>query len=165
MSRPEPPSIAIDQLPGHLIRRLHQIAVGVFHQEAQDVDVTPPQYAVLQTVHNQPGIDQRTLALRVALDTSNTAGLVDRLQARGWLVRNVGSQDRRVRALTLTDEGRRILLLTAPKMARAQARILAGLSTDEAEVFLQLLAKLVTANNQLSRAPVQPADAPEALDG
>jgi len=60
-------SIDIDLQPGHAIRRLHQISVGVFLQEAGDLGITPVQYAALQTVGNQPGIDQRTLSRNIAL--------------------------------------------------------------------------------------------------
>ena len=87
MDTPEPAGIQIDQQPGYAIRRLHQISVGIFLQEAGELGVTPVQYAALQVVGNQPGIDQRTLARSIALDTSTTGGVVDRLEARGWLER------------------------------------------------------------------------------
>ena len=101
MDTPEPAGIQIDQQPGYAIRRLHQISVGIFLQEAGELGVTPVQYAALQVVGNQPGIDQRTLARSIALDTSTTGGVVDRLEARGWLERRLSPQDRRARQLVL----------------------------------------------------------------
>ncbi|MFA6616661.1 MAG: MarR family transcriptional regulator, partial [Hydrogenophaga sp.] len=61
----------IDLLPGYAIRRLQQIAVGIFLQEmaAGGLNLTPVQFGALQVVALQPGIDQRTLAGRIALDT------------------------------------------------------------------------------------------------
>ena len=79
-----PPAVDIDHQPGHYIRRLHQISVGIFLQELGEIGITPVQYAALQTVANHPGIDQRTLARTIALDASTTGGVVDRLEARGW---------------------------------------------------------------------------------
>lgn len=139
--------------PGHAIRRLHQIAVGIFLQETAAHGVTPVQYAALQAVHNEPGIDQRTLASRIAQDTSTTAGVVERLQARGWLQRAPDPADRRVRRLALTPEGAAVLAAVVPDMRRAQARILAPLGADEQAQFMALLQRLVEANNELSRAP------------
>ena len=78
-----PATVDINTQPGHAIRRLHQIAVGIFLQETQAHGITPVQYAALQVVHNQPGIDQRTLARTIAQDTSTTAGVVNRLELRG----------------------------------------------------------------------------------
>ena len=147
------PDVAIDLQPGHAIRRLHQIAVGIFLQETQHHGITPVQYAALQTVHDQPGIDQRTLARAIAQDTSTTAGVVERLVARGWLTRATSPTDRRARVLRLTPAGESLLRETVPDMLKAQERILAPLSVQERQVFLQMLQRLVTENNELSRAP------------
>ena len=146
-------TVQIDQQPGHAIRRLHQISVGIFHQVAQDLGITPVQYAALQTVHNHPGSDQRTLARLIALDTSTTAGVVDRLEARGLLTRNTSPGDRRVRLISLTPAGRQLLSDAIPRMAQAQELILAPLSPRQRIEFMHLLQLLITENNELSRAP------------
>ena len=145
--------IDIDQQPGYAIRRLHQIAVGIFLQEAGESGVTPVQYAALQVVGNQPGIDQRTLARTIALDTSTTGGVVDRLEARGWLERRMSPEDRRARQLFLTPPGEQGLADTLPAMLRAQEQILAPLTPRQRTEFMRLLQVLVTQNNAMSRAP------------
>lgn len=145
--------VHLDERPGHAIRRLHQISVGIFHQETQALNITPVQYAILQTVHDLPGCDQRTLARHIALDTSTTAGAVDRLETRGLLMRNNSPEDRRVRLLTLTPAGVQLLADTMPGMERTQERILQPLNAEQRQQFMQLLHLLVTENNELSRAP------------
>lgn len=147
------PTVDIDQQPGHAIRRLHQISVGIFLQEAGDLGVTPVQYAALQTVGNQPGIDQRTLARNIALDASTTGGVVDRLETRGWLERRTSPEDRRARQLVLTLAGQQALADAVPVMLRAQEQILAPLSKPERAEFMRMLGELITQNNELSRAP------------
>src|SRR5687768_101145 len=89
-------------LPGHFARRVHQLAVALYAQEIGDLNVTPVQYSSLQTICNQPGIDQKTLANTVGFDTSTIAGVIDRLEARGLVVRNVSPSDRRARLITPT---------------------------------------------------------------
>ncbi len=153
MESTRPQAVQLDAQPGHAIRRLHQISVGIFHQETEDLNVTPVQYAILQTVRDQPGCDQRTLAGRIALDTSTTAGVVDRLEARGLLRRRVSPEDRRVRLLALTPAGELLLAQTQPGMARTQERILEPLNPEQRQQFMALLLQLVTENNDLSRAP------------
>lgn len=140
-------------LPGHHIRRLHQIAVAIFLQETEAHGITPVQYAALQTVGNAPGIDQRTLAGTIGLDTSTVAGVIDRLEARGLLARGTSPNDRRVRLLTLTAEGQALLVKVVPDMQKAQQRILAPLPKAERAEFMRMLRTLVDANNELSRAP------------
>jgi DNA-binding MarR family transcriptional regulator len=146
-------TVDLDSLPGHHIRRLQQIAVAVFLQETEPHGITPVQFAAVQTVNDQPSIDQRTLAARIGLDTSTVAGVIDRLEARGLVQRNASAEDRRVRLLTLTEEGAALLAAVAPGMLKAQERILAPLPAPERAEFLRMLRVLVDANNELSRAP------------
>ncbi len=152
-SNPKRPSVDLDDLPGYHIRRLHQIAVAIFLHEAESHGVTPVQFAALQAVASTPGIDQRTLARTIGLDTSTTGGVVDRLEARGLLLRSANPDDRRVRLLTLTDTGHTLLADARPAMLRAQRRILEPLPAAERKEFMRMLRALVVANNALSRAP------------
>ncbi|MDQ3060107.1 MAG: MarR family transcriptional regulator [Pseudomonadota bacterium] len=145
--------IDIDNQPGYYIRRLHQISVAIFLQETEAFGVTPVQYAALQTVGNHPSIDQRTLARTIGLDTSTVAGVIDRLESRGLLVRSASPEDRRVRQLTLTATAHDLLAEIGPSMLKAQQLILGPLSTQEQTDFIRMLRQVVTANNELSRAP------------
>lgn len=153
MADPIPPATRIHDMPGHRIRRLHQISVGLFLQELGEIGLTPVQYAALQTVAHAPGLDQRTLAGSIALDTSTTGGVIDRLEQRGWLERRTAPDDRRVRQLWLTEAGRQVLDQATPGVQRAQTQILAPLDAAERATFLRLLHRLVETNNAHSRAP------------
>lgn len=145
--------IDLSRLPGHHIRRLQQIAVAIFLQETEAHDATPVQYAALQGIANAPGIDQRSLARSVGLDTSTIASVIDRLEARGSVQRGTSPDDRRVRLLTLTAAGSAELAAVLPAVQRAQQRILEPLPKAERAEFMRMLNILVTANNDLSRAP------------
>lgn len=145
--------IRLDELPGHYIRRLQQIAVAIFMQETIEFGITPVQFAALQTVADQPGLDQRTLARTIGFDTSTIAGVIDRLEARGLMNRRPAPADRRVRLLSLSDQGQRLLNDVVPPMLRAQQRMLAPLPRAERDEFIRMLHVLVTANNEFSRAP------------
>lgn len=159
--RSEPPQVDLLQMPGHGIRRLQQIAVAVFLHETADTGITPVQYAALQTVANQPGIDQRTLASLAGLDTSTLASVIDRLQARGLIERQHSELDRRVRLLHLTSEGTETLAALVPAMRRAQRKILAPLTPADQREFMRMLHALVQGNNGLSRAPAEVTDVRE----
>jgi DNA-binding MarR family transcriptional regulator len=152
------PSHHLEHLPGHLIRRLNQIAVGIFMTEVEPLGLTPIQFAALQGVHQQPKIDQKSLANVIGLDTSTTGGVIDRLELRGLLARQASEFDRRVRLLVLTAEGEQILQEAIPLMLSAQDKILSPLSDSDQIVFLKLLNKIITENNELSRVPTQSKD-------
>lgn len=143
--------------PGHLIRRAQQISVSMFF-DAVGRDVTPVQYALLRMLQERPGIDQVTLAREVALDTSTTADIAARLEAKGWIVRRLLA--RRQRSLELTDEGRAVLARLVPGIHALNQTMLDTLDPAEREQFMRLLRKFVQLNNAQSRAPLQ-ADAPD----
>lgn len=137
--------------PGHLIRRAHQLAVSSFH-DTHGRQITPVQYALLRALQASPGIDQVTLADKVALDTSTTADIATRLETKGWIVREL--LPRRQRALRLTAEGEAVLAEMLPRVAPMYRQLLEPLSAEEQADFLRLLRKFV----HLSEAAAQPTD-------
>jgi DNA-binding MarR family transcriptional regulator len=144
--------IDLNDQPGHLIRRAHQISVSVFY-ETLGRDVTPVQYAVMRTLQDKPGIDQVTLAQQVALDTSSTADIAARLEGKGWITRKLLARGQR--ELRLTAEGELLLAKMVPGMQQMQHALLGMLSEEERREFLQLLSKFVMVNNNRSRAPMR----------
>ena len=79
-------------------------------------------------------MDQRSLSRNIGFDTSTIGGVIDRLEKRGLMQRNASEDDRRVRLLTLTDEGEALLREVQPAMMRAQVRMLAPLSETDRRV-------------------------------
>lgn len=143
----------LENYPGYHIRRLQQIAVAVFMEEVEAFGVTPVQYAAMSAVLRQPGVDQRTLARNIGFDTSTIGSVIDRLEVRGLMLRNPSPTDRRVRQLTLTDEGRELLQQAEPAVLRAQRRMLEPLPDDKRAQFMELIALLIHENDEFARAP------------
>ena len=125
------PIDGLEDLPGHYIRRLQQIAVGIFMDEMADMNVTPVQFALLFAASQETGLDQRTLAGRIGLDTSTIGAVIDRLESRELIERNVSPDDKRVRLLSVTPAGKKLLQAVMPAMLRAQERMLAPPSALE----------------------------------
>lgn len=141
--------------PGHLIRRLQQIAVALFMAETRAFDLTPLQYAALLGIRENPGCDQTTLASYVALDRSTIADVVERLETKALIRRKPGALDRRTKRLGLTPAGRRLIAAASPAVGGVQATILAPLKPAERALFMALLRRLVHLNNEHSRAPLR----------
>ena len=138
-----PSRFDIDQAPGHLIRRAQQIAVAEFARATADHDVTPVQFAFMTAMQGSPGVDQITLANRVAFDAATSGSVIGRLEAKGWVRREADAQDRRRKLLFVTPEGAAALKSMNAAVALAQQNILAPLSEKDQAVFMRLLAQLV----------------------
>jgi DNA-binding MarR family transcriptional regulator len=145
--------VELKSLPGHMTRRLHQAAVALFMREVADLAITPVQYSSLQTICASPGIDQKTLAATIGFDTSTIGGVIDRLEARGLVLRNLSPTDRRVRLITPTPKGLEMLEAVVPRMLKSQQRLVAPLTKAEREEFMRLIQLVVNANAELSSIP------------
>ncbi|MDI4657556.1 MarR family winged helix-turn-helix transcriptional regulator [Xanthobacter autotrophicus] len=152
-------TLILDHLPGHLIRRLQQVAVSLFAEEMEGAgaDLTPVQYAALATVRAHPGIDQASLAGVIGYDRTTIGGVVERLEGKDLIRRIPSPSDRRLRQLFITPEGMALLVALSAPVLKVQERILEPLTPAERATLSKLLVKLVNATNELSRTPTRPA--------
>ena len=140
-------------MPGHLLRRCHQIAVAIFLDVCADFDLTPLQFAVLEALCSDGSQDQVTLGGATALDRTTITVLLRNLERRGLISRAKSRRDQRSKIVSPTAAGRALLEAALPAVEDAQRRIVAPLDAREADRLLRLLEKLADNNNALSRAP------------
>ncbi len=145
--------------PGHLIRRLQQIATAIFMTETAEFGITPVQYSALLAVRNHAGIVQTTLSEIIAFDRSTIGEVVRRLEAKKLIRRAVGAGDRRTMSLYITPAGRRLLARVKKSVDGAQLKILAPLEANDRAAFMRIMRMLVDLNNDHSRVPLQLAAA------
>ncbi len=148
------PIFDIYSAPGHLIRRAQQILVSLFLEQTGGV-ITPIQFGVLAVLESQGELDQITLAQRLALDASTSGSTLERIEKKGWITRRAHDEDKRRRLVSLSDEGRTLLVALRDDVETVQHRLLDSLDPKERAVFMRLLAKLVNLNNDVSRAPLR----------
>ncbi|MEZ5824829.1 MAG: MarR family transcriptional regulator [Geminicoccaceae bacterium] len=133
----------LNTIPGHMIRRLHQMSTHVFQTRMREagVDLTPVQFAALHAISVKPGIDQATIAATIAYDRATIGGVIDRLEAKGLVERKVSRRDRRAREVGLSEAGRALLDRVRPIVDDLQGDILSGLDGDEQAMLLRLCRK------------------------
>lgn len=141
--------------PGHLIRRLQQIAVAIFMDEFRNYEITPVQYIALVAVRDRPGLEQQAIADLIAIDRSSAGRVFQFLEEQGFVQRVTPKNNRRTKQIFVTPAGTRLLAICSKLIRRAEARILKVLNTQDQKHFMQLLVKLVDVNNTLSRAPLR----------
>lgn len=130
---------------GHLIRRLHQRSTHLFMQRMQQAgfDLTPVQFAAMDAISNDPGIDQARVAEAIAYDRATIGGVIERLVQKGLVARMVSKRDRRAREVSLTAEGADLLERIRPEVRALQSAILDGLDQSEQTAFTSLAIKAV----------------------
>jgi len=137
--------MSVLDMAGHLIRRLHQQSTQVFVQRTQAAgfDLTPVQYAALEAIYENPGIDQARVAEMIGYDRATIGGVIERLEKKDWIRRLVSEQDRRARELSLTAKGKKIRMALEPIVQDLQKDILKPLSRADRESFIYLARQVV----------------------
>ncbi|MEU5576377.1 MarR family transcriptional regulator [Streptomyces huasconensis] len=146
--------------PGHLARRLQQAHHLLWNTMVSE-EITSPQFAVLNALVAEPGLDQRTVGERVGLDRSTIAEVISRLIRRELLDKVRDPQDGRRYLLHLTDEGRNTHRRLTVRTARMNQVFLAPLSTEEQSLFFDLTRRVADAAESL-RDPGRPPAAPRS---
>jgi DNA-binding MarR family transcriptional regulator len=141
--------------PGHLIRRLHQISLALFMDEAKEFEITPVQYSALLAIEIHGGIDQTALCNIIAFDRSTIGEVLSRLERKSLIKRTTGASDRRTKLLYITPAGRKLIDDIEPAVQSTQRRILQPLTMSERTTLMRMLKKLVHLNNEHSRAPLR----------
>jgi len=134
--------------PGHLARRLQQ-AHHLLWNAMVSQETTSPQFAVLNALTAEPGLDQRTVGERVGLDRSTIAEVVSRLLRRELLDKVRDPRDGRRFQLRLTDEGARTHRRLALRTVRMNQVFLGPLSAGEQQTLFDLMHRVSEAAETL----------------
>ena len=142
--------------PGFLLRRAHQLSVGLFEEGCRELRLTPPQYGVLTIVAHAGGCDQATVARALGFDRVTTLRIVRGLQSRGLVACVRSTADGRRLQLTLSAEGVATLTRGRELAASVTDRLMAPLVGNEREQFKGLLRKLCAGLEPQARTKVLP---------
>lgn len=134
------------RVPAYLIRRLQLISVAVIAEAFEGEDMPVPQWAVLTMIYFHPDIDQSRLAELVSIDKTNTGRLVDQLEAKGLIERRPNGADRRVWMLGCTPRGTKLRERLVTRARASQDLLMSSLDKAERETFIDLLERVVSAN-------------------
>jgi DNA-binding MarR family transcriptional regulator len=151
-----PPAKPLDRgllpsLLGYALRRAQSAVfadfAGTFTRAGEAL--TPGEFGLLVLVERNGGLSQMTLARALGIDRSTLVPILDRLQARGLVVRRRSPTDGRMHALALTPNGTKALVRYTKLVRSHERRIATGLSADETRMLLELLDKVRTSARSL----------------
>jgi DNA-binding MarR family transcriptional regulator len=143
------------RMPGHLVRRVQQIAAAIFAEECAGFDITSVQFAALFAIRENPDVDATRLSHLVAFDRSTLGDVLERMETKGWIVRSAAPSDRRVKLVRLTPEGAALIEQVMPAVRRVQERLLAPLAPGERATMVRLLAQIAQMHNDVTPAPLR----------
>ncbi len=103
--------------------------------------------ALLHLAHHG-AVTQRRLAEVTSLSRSGAGAMAQRLEERGYVERSTDATDRRLRLVTLSPAGRKLLSEAYDSIEAAADRVLAGWNEDQLETLARLLTELADAGGE-----------------
>lgn len=94
----------------YYISFLYRYGQRFFYQalRSRNIDIEVGQFPFFIQVLRHPGITQESICHRIGMDKGTTARGIQKLEAGGYLYREVDADDRRVQHLYATDKGSRL---------------------------------------------------------
>ncbi len=127
---------------GLLLALLGQQAMTRLRTAHTEHGLSPRQFHLLGLLHDHGALSQRDLGTLMGVDPSIVVGLLNPLEAEGYLSRERESADRRRHVVTLTRAGEKKLEQSAQAQRQAEQELLASLSANERDQLRQLLLTL-----------------------
>ena len=124
----------------HDAARLRRV---VFDNGLKPVGGTRSQYMMLAYLSREDGLTQSDLAIELDLGKVAVGALVDRLEAAGTVERRPDAQDRRIKRICLTSEGRKVVSAQRKIAGKLNASITEGVSQEDLRTTARTLRKAI----------------------
>ncbi len=132
----------INTILGFHIRLAHGAVYRHFMETFAHLDLTQKQVSVLWLVDDHPGIAQTDLSQRLRMDRATTMAIINRLQARHYLVRGKSLNDRRKQTLNLTQAGVAALGIAKTAIHEHELWLKRRFTPREIDTLLEMLARI-----------------------
>lgn len=132
------------------IRRLIR-AVDINSKSLQQKsDITTPQLVCLTAIAREKALTLKALSETIDLSPSTTVGIIDRLEAKGFVRRTRSDRDRRQVMISITDNGQNALMLSPSPLQQVMLErfeLLPELEQSTLALALERVVELIGAHN------------------
>jgi MarR family transcriptional regulator, organic hydroperoxide resistance regulator len=111
-----------------------------------DLNLTAAEINALANLADRGALNVRELSVETGTRATTLTGVLDRLENRGYLTRELDAADRRSFRLPLTEEGREVAERVRAAVADLERGALARLSADQVAGFHAVVAALQAAS-------------------
>ena len=105
--------------------------------------MTVTQWRAVGVLLHTPGSTHSDLVQRLEIEAPSVTSLVNGMERKGWVKRTRSTADARVKRLSLTPHGRRLIEAASEAMGPVEQRMAAQLSASDQETLKKLLRAMV----------------------
>ncbi|WP_347258851.1 MarR family winged helix-turn-helix transcriptional regulator, partial [Methylocaldum sp.] len=130
---------------GFNLRKATRAVSQLYDEMLRPAGIRGTQYSLLVAVHMSGPITVTQLAENAVMDRTTLSRNLELLENQG-LIDVASGEDRRTRMVTITDEGRVVLLKAYPLWEQAQSRIREAMGEDRLQILMRSLSDLIEAS-------------------
>ncbi len=131
MSSASEPPAAVTRRLGYLLKHAQLRLAELAEPHYGALGITGRQLALLTLFADGPAQSQQDGAAKLGIDRTTMVALVDELEEKGLVRREVAPGDRRKRLVRLTEEGEKMLQAGAEVTEKAEKLLLEPLSAED----------------------------------
>lgn len=131
-----------------VLLRASQSIQDVVKQEVAEYGLNPTEFSVLELLYHKGDQPIQTIGKKVLLTSGSMTYIVDRLEAKGYLIRKACPSDRRVTYAALTEEGRTLMSRIFPAHEQRMDELFDGLDLADTITQLKTIGKRAEASKK-----------------
>ena len=129
---------------GILIKKIHDNLEKKINKSLKDSDLTMSQMEalIILSEHTDGQMSLKALEHELHVAQSTAAGIVSRLEQKGFIEAYGQSDDKRIKNIRITENGMKYCESAAKDMDKVEKELLKNLTEDEKNTLNQLLGKI-----------------------
>ena len=127
-----------------LLAKAYQKAHGDFKKRLHSYGLTPIQHLVLEALWDEDGISVGDIGKRLVFDGATLSGVLDRLSAGGWVLKQSDTEDKRMLRISLTLKSRELKPKLSAVRNETNKELLDRFSLEEKVLLKRLLRDIQT---------------------
>ena len=122
-----------------LLAKAYQKAHGEFKKRLHSYGLTPIQHLVLEALWDEDGLSVGDIGKRLVFDGATLSGVLDRLSAGGWILKQSDMEDKRMLRISLTQKSKDLKPKLSAVRNETNKDLLARFSLEEKVLLKRLL--------------------------
>lgn len=136
-------SVAHPDYLSYRVKRLYLLLTQRIDDALKSYGIGRSQYQVLSRVASAGTLTQKDLQHTLQIESATLTCIVDALAAKGWLERLESPEDKRVRVLLLTDDGREKMTRIPDPYEGVEKCMLSGVPAEDRATARALLETMI----------------------
>ncbi|EMT45769.1 MULTISPECIES: MarR family winged helix-turn-helix transcriptional regulator [Anoxybacillus] len=125
-----------------VLSRAHKAVSEHVKHDIQRYGLNPTEFGVLDLLYHKGAQPIQQIGDKILLTSGSMTYVIDKLEEKGYIVRQRCEKDRRITYAVITDEGKALMDHIFPQHAQKMSDIFRSLSTEEKELAIHLLKKI-----------------------